>query len=152
MIGLLKRIGIALATGYTLMYYSDSMFWARFKPGDTPGDLAVTWLFYSLVTYAFLATVAVFRVSGLWATFLAGALYGSLVEGVIVQTMYDAFPLLGLAAIPLTAIPLYALASTLSIRLYTGWAVYLCATPLGAGMFVASIWGLLRPPGRAKSG
>ena len=89
---LLRRIILALATGYVLMYYSELMFWARFKPGDTLGELAGTWLFYSLAAYAFLSTLAVFRVHNLWGIFLAGALYGWLVEGVIVQTMYDAFP------------------------------------------------------------
>ncbi len=89
---LLVRFALALATGYVLMYYSELVFWARFKPGDTLGGLAATWLFYSLAAYAFLSVLVFFRVHNLWGIFLAGALYGWLVEGVIVQTMYDAFP------------------------------------------------------------
>ena len=82
-----------LATGYILFFYSELLFWARPRPEDVLSEWLLTWLAYSLSGYAFLSAVAVFRVRERWALFLCGALFGWLTEGVIVQTMYDSFPL-----------------------------------------------------------
>ncbi|MFN8372980.1 MAG: hypothetical protein U0694_08890 [Anaerolineae bacterium] len=87
------NVTYALLAGYILCYYSEWMFWGgSVRPAEF-GEYLAAWLFYSFATYLFLVTVYYFRVRSLWAMFLAGAVYGWLVEGVIVQTMYDDFPL-----------------------------------------------------------
>lgn len=88
-----KNLVQVLACGYILMYFSEHLFWARPRPEDTPLDWLWTWLAYSLAAYAFLAAVSAFRVRTLAALFLCGALFGWLVEGVIVQTTYESLPL-----------------------------------------------------------
>lgn len=89
-----KRILVALPTTYILMYYSELAFWAKYNPAEMSFfGLVITYFFYFLITYIFLSVVTMFRVRTVWALFLAGAVYGWLIEGVIVQTMYEYFPL-----------------------------------------------------------
>ncbi len=90
---LLRRIVSALAAGSILFVYSERIFWSRFNPGDTLLIMLLTWLAYSVLGYIFLALVGIFRVRRLEALFLCGAVFGWLGEGVLVQTMYDSFPL-----------------------------------------------------------
>jgi hypothetical protein len=89
----LLNVATALLTGYLLCYYSEWMFWAGQARSVDLLDYLFTWLAYSFLAYLFLLTVRYFRVHSLWAVFLAGAVYGWLGEGVLVQTMYDTFPL-----------------------------------------------------------
>ncbi|HFE67248.1 MAG TPA: hypothetical protein ENJ93_08290 [Chloroflexi bacterium] len=49
-------------------------------------------LFYGLPAYIFLTAVSLIRGRTIWAIFLAGALYGWIVEGVIAWQMYEALP------------------------------------------------------------
>jgi hypothetical protein len=81
----------ALATGYILMFFSEFLFVNVYEEFDL-GGLPLLWLVYSLEAYLLLAIIAHFRVRNRWALFLAGAVYGWLLEGVVVQTMYAAFP------------------------------------------------------------
>jgi hypothetical protein len=101
-----------LATGYLLMYYSEHVFWARLRPEDTVGDWLITWLAYSFAAYAFLAVATLFSVHNVWGLFLAGAVFGWLIEGVIVQTMYQNFPL----QVSFTGLAWHAL-----ISVWVGW-------------------------------
>ncbi|MDX1994361.1 MAG: hypothetical protein SF029_18405 [bacterium] len=81
-----------LLTGYILGFFSEWMFWSgQVRPSD-PGEYIFTWLVYSIAAYLFLLTVRLFHVRTFWSLFLAGAVYGWMVEGVYVQTMYDDFP------------------------------------------------------------
>ena len=86
------RLALALLTGVVFTCYSELSFWARPIQGTLPPDVLLTTLVYAMAAYAFLTTVAAFRVRSMEALFLAGAVYGWLVEGVIVQTLYDDFP------------------------------------------------------------
>lgn len=88
----LKNTLLVLSTGYIFVYFSEHLFWARPR-GESPGELLLLWLAYSLVAYFFLLLVAYFRVKSLWALFLAGAAVGWLAEGVLVQTTYEMLPL-----------------------------------------------------------
>jgi hypothetical protein len=89
-----KRIVLALSTGYILFYFSELVFWAKYRPDSmAPGELFFTYVIYSLVTFVFLSILWKFRVQDIWGLILAGSVYGWLVEGVVVQTMYDVFPL-----------------------------------------------------------
>ncbi len=65
------------------------MFWATPEREDLLGGITIAmWLLYSLMSYAFLCVVSVFKVRNAWAVFLAGAFYGWFEEGIVVQTMY----------------------------------------------------------------
>jgi hypothetical protein len=89
-----SRIVYTLLTGYLLTYFSEWMFWSGRPPADTFFLEAIpTWIAYSFIAFVFLTAVTYFRVRSWAAVFLAGALYGWLLEGVLVQTMYDDFPL-----------------------------------------------------------
>ncbi len=90
--GVLKRLLAMLSLGYVLYFYSEVMFWARWKPGDTLFGLTATWLVYSLLAFFVLLLSERYRADGLDSVFLIGAVFGWLVEGVVVQTAYEAFP------------------------------------------------------------
>ncbi len=109
---ILRQILGILATGYILFFYSELMFWARVRPGDALKDWVSTWLLYSLLGYILLTLIARFRVSGIWALFLAGAVFGWLAEGLVVQTAYDSLPL----SISFTGLAWHAL-----ISVCVGW-------------------------------
>ena len=61
------------------------------------GDFLVTWFVYSLLGWVFLILVRQFRVASFAALFLAGAVFGWLGEGLVVDTLYGSagnpFPL-----------------------------------------------------------
>jgi hypothetical protein len=101
-----------LATGYILVFYSEFVFWARVRPEDSLPEWVSTWLAYSVMAYVFLALLARFRVSTLWALFLAGAAFGWLLEGLIVQTTYANLPL----SLSFTGLAWHAL-----ITIWVGW-------------------------------
>ncbi|MGD2247586.1 MAG: hypothetical protein PVF58_04210, partial [Candidatus Methanofastidiosia archaeon] len=86
------RVLLALSAGYILIYYSEFMFWAKFT-GSGPIEWLVTYLLYCVATYVLLGVITTFQVRSVYAVFLAGAVYGWVIEGVIVQTMYEDFPL-----------------------------------------------------------
>ncbi len=90
--GLIRRLALGLTTGVVFTFFSEWAFWGRPLHGALPADVFPTVLAYAFAAYAFLVIVSFFRVRSLEALFLAGALYGWLVEGVLVQTLYDDFP------------------------------------------------------------
>jgi len=142
--GFLRRLGYVALTALTLMLYSEHLFWARPGPWTSVDELLPTFLAYALATYLFLATIAYFRVRTKAALFLAAAIYGWFLEGVIVQTMYDDFPL----NLSFTGLAWHALISVL-----LGWVVVpAClshgtvrrtawlAAGIGAGYGLWSLW------------
>jgi len=136
----LRSALLSLSTGYVLMFFSEHLFWAQARPGDTLGNWASTWLAYSLLAFVFLTAVWYFRVGSLAGLFVAGSLVGWLGEGVLVQTLYDQFPLqiswTGLAWHALISVCLgwYGLRQALAVPAWKRSAA-LC---LGLGLF----WGL----------
>ena len=107
-----KNILLVLSTGYIFVYFSEHLFWARVRPDDTLGGWLGTWVAYSLLAYLFLCVVSFFRVKNIWSLFLAGAMFGWLAEGVIVQTTYELLPL----SISFTGLAWHAL-----ITVWIGW-------------------------------
>lgn len=92
--GFLLRLALVLCTGTIFVVFSELMFWGRYDfAHKAVSDLVPTIIVYSFFAYAFLIIIHVFRVSNLYALFMAGAVFGWLCEGVFVQTMYDDFPL-----------------------------------------------------------
>jgi hypothetical protein len=80
------------ALGFVAFWGSENLFWSAPQPGVTPLELVLTWLVYSGCAAAALTAVLVTGVQGWRAAFLGGAVLGWLVEGVVVGTMYAAFP------------------------------------------------------------
>jgi hypothetical protein len=109
---LAKQLLGILATGYLLMFYSEFLFWARLRPGDSLSGWLSTWLAYSLLGFVCLTLIARFRVRSAWALFLVGAVFGWLAEGLVVQTAYDELPL----SISFTGLAWHAL-----ITVWVGW-------------------------------
>lgn len=108
----LKQLLGVLVTGYILFYYSELVFWARVQPTDNLPNWISTWLVYSLLAFVFLTVVARFRVHTVWALFLAGALFGWMTEGIVVQTTYEDLPL----SLSFTGLAWHAL-----ISVWVGW-------------------------------
>lgn len=108
----IKNILLVLSTGYIFFFFSELLFWARKRPDDSLGEWTMTWLAYSLMAFVFLYLVSRFRVKNIWALFLAGAVFGWLGEGIVVQTTYESLPL----SISFTALAWHAL-----ITVWIGW-------------------------------
>jgi len=101
-----------LATGFIFFFYSEQLFWSRVRPGDSISEWLSTWVAYSLMAFIFLSLVKYFRVRNIWALFLAGAAFGWIAEGVVVQTTYESLPL----SISFTGLAWHAL-----ITVWVGW-------------------------------
>jgi hypothetical protein len=112
MAAFLRRLGLSLATGVVFVYWSELVFWARPSPGTSLAGTAPTTIAYWVAAYLFLATVSAYRVSTPAAVFLAGALFGWFIEGVIVQTLVADLPL----SISFTGLAWHA-----SITVLLGW-------------------------------
>ena len=107
-----KNILLVLSTGYILVYFSEHMFWARVRPEDSPGNWISIWIAYSLLAFVFLHLVTHFKVANRWALFLAGAAFGWMGEGILVQTTYEMLPF----SISFTGLAWHAL-----ITVWIGW-------------------------------
>jgi hypothetical protein len=100
---LFKRLGLVFSAAYILMFFSEFYFVNEGIVSDLIAarqtqPASLLWLplelllFYGLPAYIFLTAVSLFRSRTIWAIFLAGALYGWIVEGVIVWQMYEGLP------------------------------------------------------------
>ena len=107
-----KNILLVLSTGYIFVYFSEHLFWARIRPEDTLKNWISAWLAYSLLAYIFLIILTHFRIKNIWELFLAGAAFGWMAEGIIVQTTYEMLPL----SISFTGLAWHAL-----ITIWIGW-------------------------------
>ncbi len=120
----LKNITLVLSTGYIFVYFSEHMFWARTRPEDSFWGWVAVWVAYSLAAFIFLHIVTHFKVTNRWALFLAGAAFGWITEGIIVQTTYESLPL----SISWTGLAWHAL-----ITIWIGWyALRQRLTPLAS--------------------
>ncbi len=138
------KLLISLGVGYILFFFSESMFWARFKPEDTLEGLFGTWLVYSACGFVLLMLIDRFRIDGFWALFLAGGLFGWLVEGVVVQTVYEELPY----SISFTALSWHGLISVIvgvyllrrALVLWPWWGSLLLSLGLGIVEGGWAIW------------
>jgi hypothetical protein len=83
-----KKLVVVLATGYILFFFSERVFWSFLRPGDRIYEIVLGWLVYSLLAWVFLLLVRQCRVASFSSFFLAGAVFGWLAEGVVVDTLY----------------------------------------------------------------
>lgn len=142
------RVAYTLLTAYILTFYSEWMFWSGRPPAENfVLEALPSWLMYAFATFLFLTAARYFRVQNIWSVFLVGALYGWLVEGVLVQTMYDDFPL----NISWTGLAWHALISVVFgwwwlprrlCALRASQAIILCLLfGLGLGLWSIGWWG-----------
>ena len=93
----LAKAAVILANGYVLFFFSERVFWSFPRPNDSLADLLLTWLVYSLLGWILLILVRRYRIASFLPLFLAGAVYGWIAEGVVVDTLYggpgNPFPL-----------------------------------------------------------
>jgi hypothetical protein len=108
----LKNTLLVAATGYIFLFFSEHVFWARVRPDDTLMNWVSAWIAYSLLAFVFLHLVTYFRIANRWALFLAGAAFGWMAEGIVVQTAYESLPL----SISFTGLAWHAL-----ITIWIGW-------------------------------
>lgn len=111
-LNILKHMLFVLSTGYVFVYFSEHLFWARMRPDDSLPGWFGAWVAYALLAYVFLGLVSYFRVKGIWPLFLAGAVFGWLAEGVVVQTTYDMLPM----SISFTGLAWHAM-----LTVWVGW-------------------------------
>lgn len=83
-----RRAGLVLGTGYVLCFFSETMFWALWRPDEGPLGRILQWLLYALLGYLTLAVIRGARISGAWSLVLAGGFFGWVGEGVFAMTVY----------------------------------------------------------------
>jgi hypothetical protein len=88
-----RKVLYVLAVGTVCFFLSEGFFWARWRTDFNFISSVQTWLIYCFITYTTLVIIDQFKVHDFWGVFLAGAIYGWLVEGVVVGTLYEDFPL-----------------------------------------------------------
>lgn len=89
---LLQRFLYMAATAVVLWFFSEFYFWSMIRPDFTVLGHVNTYRLYLAATYVTFCVASIFRVRSLWALFLAGGVYGWLIEAVMVSTTYDNFP------------------------------------------------------------
>jgi len=139
-----QKLVVVLATGYILFFYSERVFWSFLRPGDKLVDLALGWLVYSLLAWVFLLLVRLCRIAAFPALFLAGAVFGWLAEGLVVDTLYgnsdNPFPV----SISFTGLAWHALISV-GIGWYGQAKVLTAGNPAKIALFSVAVglgWGL----------
>jgi hypothetical protein len=83
-----RSMSLVLGTGYVLAFFSETVFWSVWRPGDEFHGRILTWLLYSLFAYLTLAVIRHFRVGDGRVLLLAGAFFGWLCEGVYAMTVF----------------------------------------------------------------
>jgi hypothetical protein len=139
-----QKLVVVLATGYILFFYSERVFWSFLRPGDRIRELGLGWLVYSVLALVFLLLVRECRIAAFPALFVAGAVFGWLAEGVVVDTLYgnatNPFP----ASISFTGLAWHALISV-GVGWYRQAKVLTAGNPGKIALFSAAVgvgWGL----------
>ncbi|GHC61494.1 hypothetical protein [Neogemmobacter tilapiae] len=141
--------GLSLTLGAIAVFGSETLFWAF--PGPTMGvvEYALLVVIYGLASATALSAVLLTGAGGWRGFWLAGAMFGFLIEGVVVGEMYLAFPF-QLVWTPLAWHMLLTAGVMLAlVRLSVGWSLGRQCLTLGAiGMaygFWAAWWPLEKP-------
>lgn len=85
-----RSASLLLGTGYTLFFFSETVFWSLWRPDETPLTRFGGILFYSFLGYMLMALIAGLRVRDVWTLLVAGAGFGWLGEGVFAMTLFGA--------------------------------------------------------------
>lgn len=118
-----QRPVTAAACGAILCFFSEMMFYVAMPNGAQWLEIPGTWAFYSLAAYASLICAAWAGIRDWLGLFLVGCLFGWIIEGVIVDTVYSALPW----TIVFTAMswhaPVSAMVGLVLVRLSAGWGL-----------------------------
>jgi hypothetical protein len=146
----LRKAAVILANGYILFFFSERVFWSFWRPGDNLPEFLVTWIAYCLLGWIFLDLVRRFKVASFPPLFLAGAVFGWVGEGVVVDTLYgnamNPFPLsisfTGLAwhALLTVGVGFYLIGKTLIDEKPSRTALFSLAVGVGWGLW--AVWWL----------
>lgn len=83
-----RSVLLVLGTGFILHFFSETVFWSVWRPGEDAAGRIVGLLIYSLFGYLTLAVIRLFRIADIWMLVLAGAFFGWSCEGVYAMTVY----------------------------------------------------------------
>ena len=86
----LRDAAVVLGTGYSLFFFSETMFWSLWRADESVLVRAGGVLFYSFLGYVLLVLITRFRIRDAWGLMLAGACFGWLGEGVFAMTLFGA--------------------------------------------------------------
>ncbi len=139
----------SLCLGLIAVWGSENLFWTTPAALPRPWEWLATWATYSLAAATALSAALWSGLGGWRAAFLGGAILGWCVEGVIVTTMYDAFPV----QIVWTGLAWHALITGLGVfwttrAIAAGSVARQIAVLVMLGLFGA-VWGLYWPSERA---
>lgn len=143
----------SVCLGWIAVWAGENLFWTTPAPELSVPDVLLTWGAYSVAAGAALSAVVWSGLTGWRAAFLGGALVGFMIEGAVVGTMYEAFPL----QLVWTPLAWHALVSGLCVlgagmALARGPVRHQVAGLVALGVFGA-VWGLYWPlEGKALAG
>lgn len=134
----LRYLAAAFLIGLFAVWGSENLFWSAPNADLTAISLLLTWIAYSICAAAALSASMAAGLTGWRGAFLGGALLGWTVEGVVVTTMYDAFP----AQLVWTPLAWHALVTGLAVFALSRAAVHWSAARrlaawAGLGLFGA---------------
>ncbi len=144
-----QRVLAALAIGGLIGFASEMQFYVTPESALGPLDIPLTWLFYSFTAWLCLELAAWLGARGWVSLFLIGCIFGWVIEGVVVATVYDALPW----TLPFTAMSWHALVSGVLVlgggRIAVRWrwkkaAAYWAALGVAHGIW-GQFWVIERP-------
>jgi hypothetical protein len=133
-----KKLVVVLATGYVLFFFSERVFWSFLRPGDKIAEIVLGWLVYSLLAWGFLLIVRQYRIASFDSVFLAGAVFGWLAEGVVVDALYGNSDKPFSASISFTGLAWHALISV-GVGWYAQAKVLRAGRPSGVALFSVGV-------------
>ncbi len=89
----MKKTLTVLSSGYIAFFFSERLFWSYFRPDDTPVELLITWLAYSISIWLIISLMQKYPITNIWDVIIIGAIYGWIVEGVLAITLYTELPI-----------------------------------------------------------
>ena len=136
-----QRIVTAFAVGGIVGFASERQFYVTPQTTLSVSDILLTWLFYSATAWLCLGLAAKSGLHGWISLFLIGCIFGWVIEGVIVTTVYTALPW----TLPFTAMSWHALVSGVLVlgagRVAIRWPWYKAAGYWAALGVAHGIWG-----------
>lgn len=136
-----QRILAALAIGGIIGFASEMLFYIAPPPALGGFDIPFTWLFYSATAWLCLGLSARLGVRGPVSLFLVGCVFGWVIEGVVVNTVYAALPW----TVPFTAMSWHGLVSGVLVfgagRTSVNWPVWKAVAYWAALGILFGLWG-----------
>lgn len=131
---LLATFGLTVAT----VSISEAAFWGRWRPEDSIASYLELVLIYMIPVWLTRVAIEKWRLNDHRLLFVAGALFGWMVEGVLVAATYEALPF----SVSWTALAWHALLSVVWLwDVFPRWMMSRPWTPLAAGIGIGVLEG-----------